>query len=181
MINFLPPEEKENILLDGKKRMLAILGFLFSFFLLCLALALFFIKIHLYYQLELLDLSLAEKEKLAGESEIQSLREKINYINETSVELGAFYQQRISFLEILERVIAVLPPGMSLNNFSAVVSGENNCCAKISMSGFSPSRELLLDLKKNFDKEGKFFKNPYFPQSNWVKSTDINFSATFEI
>jgi len=183
MINLLPSKEKEKLLLERKKRIVVILWFLVLFFLFCLILISFLIKIYLQVQVESQKTLLLELEKEFGQSEIRELRKQISSINSTLTKLDSFYQKKIYFSEILEKVSQVLPQEVRPTNLSTVFSldeeGEKGS-VKISLSGFAPTRESLLEFKKNLDQQSDF-RDVYFSPENWVKSIDIDFFVTFVI
>lgn len=178
MINLLPPIEKEKLFLQKKKRMVIILWFLVLFFIVCLILILFSIKIYLQTQVKIQKTLLSQAQTEASRTEINKFREKVRLINLKLNQLDSFYQNKIYFSDILERVSQTLPPGAYLVNFSLEKGAENKI--KVIVSGFSPTREILFEFKKNLEKEPGV-KGVSFPAANWVKSTDIDFFVTFEI
>ena len=181
MINLLPPEEKEKFLLEKKKRIIIILWALVLFFLVCLILILFSIKIYLRSQVESQRAFLIEAEKEFEQSEIQDLRKKISSVNLTLTKLNSFYQQKIYFSQILEKISQTLPSEAYLNNLSAVFSSdEEKGNVRVSLSGFVSTRETLFEFKKSLEKESNF-KEISFPPANWVEPTDINFFTSFKV
>lgn len=181
MINLLPPKEKEKIALEMVKRKVIILWFLVLFFLVCLILILFSVKIYSQSQIESQKLVLAEAKKELEHSEIRELETKVNSANLIFTKLNSFYQEKIYFSEILEKISKIIPPGISLNNFSSQLSsvGEEKVI-KVSLSGFAKTRENLFEFKQILEKEPGF-KEISFPPQNWVKPADIDFSVTFTI
>lgn len=177
MINLLPPEEKEKLLLEQKKRIVIILWFLVLFFLVCLPLILFAAEIYLKDQLDTQKTLLTEVQKEYNRPEIQNLQEKIKTTNSILTKLNSFYQKKIYFTEILERISKTLPEGTYLTNFSTIFSPDT---LKVSLSGFVPTIEILFEFKKNLEKE-EDFKEIFFPLANWVKPTNIDFFITLEI
>jgi len=185
MINLLPPQEKENLLLEKKKTMVVILWFLILFFLLCLILILFLIEIYLQGQVDAQKIISAEAKKESTQSEIKNIREKISSANTTLVGLNSFYQKKFYFSDNIQKISELLPSGTYLTNFSAVFYSVEKEDVKeegirVSLSGHTPTREILLEFKKNLGEE-QSFKKVYFPPSSWVKPADIDFLATFEI
>ncbi len=181
MINLLPPEEKEHFLLERKKRIVIILWLLTSFFLICFILILFSIKVSLQSQVEIQKSILSEIEEKLKQNELQEIQEKISSFNLTLEKLKSFYQKRISFAEILEKISEILPSDAYFTDFSVVSSDtEEKPGIKIFLSGFISSRDSLLEFKNNLEKESNF-KDVYFPPTNWVKSTNIEFYADFKI
>ena len=97
--------------------------------------------------------------------------------------MNSFYQSESNLTEILEKISETLPINVYLAalNFDLLTATENEKhAAQISLSGFSPTREILLEFKKNLEKE-QTFEEIYFSPSNWVKPTDIDFSVNFKI
>ena len=173
MINLLPPQQKEELLEEEKYNLVLILGILFLIFLVSLILILFSIKIFISGETDVQRILLSAEEKRFKESQIQNLEEKIDASNQTLSKLNLFYQNQLNLTETLEKISGTLPPGTYLTTL-------NFNLAQISLSGFSPTREILLELKENLEKE-KIFGEIYFPPSNWVKPTDIDFSVTLRI
>jgi len=187
MINLLPPEEKEKLYLEKKKRLVIILWLLVLFFLLCLILVLFSIKVFLQVQIQSQKTLLEEVGIGFKQSETRDFQKKINRINLRLEKLTSFYQQKIYFSDILEKISNTLPQGVYLTNLSITraTMGEQKKTEKeggikISLSGFAPTVESLYEFRKNLEKENDF-QNIYFPPANWVKLTDINFSISFAI
>lgn len=180
MINLLPPREKEILLMEKKKRMVIILWALVLFFLICLILILFSIKIYLQTQVESQKILLLEARKEFEQSEFQNLQEGIKSANFTLGKLNSFYQEKIYFSEILERISKTLPAELYLTDLSAVFSPAEETGVNISLSGFAPTVETLLEFSKNLEKE-KGFKDIHFPSEVWFEPFDIDFFVTFRI
>jgi Tfp pilus assembly protein PilN len=173
MINLLPPQYKAELKEEENWKLTLILSILFLTFLVCSALILFSIKISISGQLEAQKILLLQEEEKFEESQIQSLEEKITISNQTLLKLNSFYQSQTNLTEILEKISETLPPSVYLTNL-------NLNLAQISLSGYSPTREILLEFKKNLEKE-KLFEEIYFPPSNWVKPSNIDFSVNFKV
>ena len=173
MINLLPPQYKAELKEEENWKLTLILSLLFLIFLVCLALILFSIKISISGQLEAQKTLLLYEEKKFEESQIQNLEEKITASNQAISELNSFYQSQISLTEILEKIFETLPSGVYLTTLDFNLD-------QFSLFGYSPTREILLEFKKNLEKE-ELFEEIYFPPPNWVKPSDIDFSVNFKI
>ena len=184
MINLLPPQEKQKLKAERKKRMTIILWFLVMFSVGLLVLLLFSVKVYLKTQI------IAGQDVLANsqgseESGIDLLRERVKKANDAITNLRGFYQDKIYFSEINQRVAELLPSDAYLTIFSvgAFTREEDKKVEsgyKFSLSGYAPARETLFAFKNNLEKENRF-QNVYFPPVNWVKPTDVEFFVTFEI
>jgi len=175
MINLLPSQEKEILRQEEEYKLVLILGILFFIFLICLILILLSIKIYFSGQLNVQEIILSQKEESFKKSRSQDLEEKILLFNQTFSELSSYYSERLSMVEISEKISQNLPYGVHLTNFNF-----DSETRQISLSGFSPSREILLEFKENLGKEENF-QEIYFSPSSWVKPADIDFTATLRI
>lgn len=178
MINLLPPQQKEELLLRERLNLILILSILISSFLICLALILFLVKIPIERDLEVEKIYIQEKEREYSQS--KSLEEKIKVLNLTLSQLKSFYQNQISLTEILEKISQAISPGIYLTNLNFSAIEEKEEIGQISISGLSLTREDLLLFKKNLESEKDFFEI-YFPPENWIHSRDIDFNISFKL
>lgn len=181
MINLLPPKQKEEILDEKKFRIILILEILVLAFLISLFLMMLSVKIYITGQAAsqkiLADLEKEQFEK----SEIKDFEKEINSLNQEILRLNSFYQNQYRWSDLLENLSAVVPQGGYLNTISLnPLPKEEEKLAEVSLSGFSPTREALSDFKKRLE-TNSYFKEVSFPASNWVKSKDIDFSATLKV
>lgn len=181
MINLLPPQQKEELKQEENFKLVLILGILILIFLLCLTLILFSIKISIEGQLAVQKAFLSQREREI--SQVEDLEKEIKNLNLTFSKLNSFYHQNPNFVKILEITSEALPVETYLTsfNFNPLTQVEDEkYLGEVSLNGYSPSREILLEFKKNL--EGKdLFQEVYFPPTNWVEPTDINFTASFKI
>jgi len=179
-VNLLPQEEKELLVQEEKWKLILILEIILLAFFISLALILFSIKTYISGQVEAQKILLSQKELDAPH--IQQLEKNIKDNNLIFAQLHSFYQERISVTGALEKISQVLPEKLYLStlNFTVLTSQQSKYSAQISLSGFAPTRELLLEFKERLEGQ-EHFKEVYFPASNWLKPTDINFSVSFKI
>lgn len=190
MINLLPKEDKRTLLVERNKKITVILCFLLSFFIVCLILILFSIKIYVNGQIDTKKIFLAESEKQLLQSEAQELEDKIKTANESFKKLNSFYSKSQYFSEVLQKISDIFPSSfyatnisMRLNvsevnedpnNLGSVLITKRNVL--VNLSGFASTREELLIFKENLEKS---FEDVLFPPSNWVDKKNINFYITF--
>jgi Tfp pilus assembly protein PilN len=173
MTNLLPPQVKTELCEEKIKKMVIIFGILILILLFSSTLILFTIKNYISKQIDLEKTVINLEEKNSEAPEIQNLREKIISINRTLSQLNSFYQEQVRLTEIFNKISDVLPSQMYLTNFSYQKES-----AQVSLSGFSPNREILFEFKKTLENE---FPEVNFPPQNWIKATDINFQVNFKI
>ncbi|MEA3293055.1 MAG: PilN domain-containing protein [Patescibacteria group bacterium] len=187
MINLLPQIEKNRLAKNKRYRLILILGIIFLFFLISFSLILFLVKIHIF--------SLSENQKILTDikkeefkaSDVQQVENKIKTANLNFSKLDSFYSQRDSWTGILEKISEIKPQniyftGLSSSLFSPSkeTKEEKQYRFQMTISGYSPDRESLLEFRENLKKE-KIFGEVYFPSSTLVKSSDINFNLTLKI
>ena len=171
MINLLPPQQQKELLKEKSFKLVLILGITFLAFLLSLFLILFSIKISIEGKLFVQGAFLSQKE--IESAQIKDLEEQIKNLNLTLSNLNSFYQNQISLIETTEKISKALPAKAYLTSLDLDQLG------KFSLAGYSPSREILIEFKKNLEEEQRF-EDIYFPPSNWVIPNDINFTISFK-
>jgi Tfp pilus assembly protein PilN len=181
MINLLPPEEKKKLLLEKKKKIVTIFWLLILFFIFCSILFLFLAKIYLRSELKSEKAVLEMANKGVEQSEIQDVRQRVKLANLNFKKLNSFYHQKIYFSDILENISKIIPQEIFLKGISinSSVNKKKKLITEISISGFSPTREILFNFREKLQNDN-YFKEVYFSPSNWIKSTDINFFITFK-
>ena len=181
MINLLPSQQKEELLNQERLRLVFILGMLFSLFLLSLALILLLVEN--YFSLNLGDQKILFEEKEKKVSFNKDLEEEIVKANSSFSNLDSFYEKQHNLTESLEKIYQTLPGGAYLTDFNLVFTDQKIGTqlikrAKISLSGFCPTRELLLVLKENLENE-ESFSDIYFSPGSWVEPVETTFSVAF--
>ncbi|MGB2762355.1 MAG: PilN domain-containing protein [Minisyncoccales bacterium] len=181
MINLLPPEYKKELSKEEQYKIVLTLGIFVLLFLICFSLILLSIEIYVSGQLEIKKEFIKQSQKEMNFSEIEGLEQKIKSVNENISALVIFYGNQTSIIKISEEISNLIPSGIYLNNISINSSKEKDYRFLVSLSGFSPSRELLLELESNIKKKEEFFKASSFPQSTWTKPVEIDFSLNLKI
>lgn len=170
MINLLPPLQKEELFREQRYKLLLIWGLSIIIFLITLSLLLFSISTFISGK--------AQEEKIAIPPELQDSEKEITQINKSLRNLNSFYNKQPDFGELLERIYKMLPPDVYLTSLSLNFS-EKEESFSVSLQGFSPTRELLSQLKRNLESEPGF-KDIDFPPLNWVKPDKIDFNLSFK-
>ncbi|MBI2054268.1 MAG: hypothetical protein HYT36_02960 [Candidatus Staskawiczbacteria bacterium] len=180
MTNLLPEEEKKELLLKNKEKLIIILGTIVLVSLICLILILFSVKYYvmtgLIYQKSLLE----QAEKNYKTQQFINFKDAILKYNGILVKIRLFYNEEIYFSETLKILSDIArPDGVYLTDIYLNRDDENK---KIKMvaAGISDSRENLLVFKKNVE-ENKEIKNPYFSPESWTDSKDVKFHLNFEL
>jgi len=175
MLNLLPPAYRKELKRAESFRLALILGALVLVFFLCLSLLLLSIRIYVS--------GVINEQKILVEAETQEYEREeipgtnIPELNQNIGKVSIFYERSIYVSSVLEEIADAFPAGSHLDSFQYIPQ-ENT--AKISLSGFAPTTEDLVDLRAKLE-ENERFSNFFFPPSNWVPASDVQFSFTFEI
>lgn len=169
-----------------------ILGIAFLSFLVCFCLTLLSIKIFIAGQVQAEKIIFEQTQKELGFSKTQDIERNIDTANQNLSLFNSFYKNRVEITVLLEKISNILPSGVYLTHFSLSPVPEpkkekekqeeleKKYKFQISISGFSPSREKLYQLKQVLEAQEEF-KEIYLPPSNWIKSTNIDFQLSFKI
>lgn len=139
---------------------------------------LFSIKIFVSGEADVQKILFNQREAEFNASNDQEIEDQIASINEKLVKINSFYENKNSFIEVLEKISNCIPSEIYLTNISINPLAKTGSEMKISISGFAPNREKLLELKVSLEAEKSFSKID-IPSFNWLKPTDINFSISF--
>jgi Tfp pilus assembly protein PilN len=175
MINLLPQEQKQVILLEEKFKLVLILGIIILAFLVSFIFILISIKISLSAEMETQKINFEQKEKELKVPALQDIENKITEANAAFSQLDSFYHGQRDSIAVFEKIFNALPPSIYLDNLSF-----NSVSSQVFIAGFSPSREILLQLKENLEKETSF-SGVYFPPTDWIEPVNINFSLNFKM
>jgi Tfp pilus assembly protein PilN len=178
MINLLPPQQKDELAAEERFKILIIFGIVILSFFISLILVLFALKFYFSGQLEVQDIFL--KQKIAANPQVGQLEKEMNHLNKVVTDLDSFYKKEYSLTGILDEIIKTIPSGINLNSLNFQLAEGGQYKASLSLSGFSPTRELLLEFKKNLESR-EVFKEVIFPSSIWVEPINISFTVNFKI
>lgn len=177
MINLLPAQEKKDVLIRKKLKLVLIFETGLLFFLISTLLIFFSIQIYLGGEINSKKIAISQREKEVETNVILSFQQEIKELNTKLEQVAVFYEKQVYLNDLLKEVFQKLPPGSYLTSFSFVKDlGQD----KINLVGFSPTREKLLDFKKTLEADSRFDK-VNFPPGNWVSSSNVDFYLSFEL
>jgi Tfp pilus assembly protein PilN len=191
MINLLPQTEKKILKIERNYKALLILAITFLCALICFILILLSIKIYVAGQANAENIIFKQFQKQIQKSKSQEIENMVRTYNKNMENINSFYKDRSQISGLLQRISEILPSDIYLTHFSSntieeTVKIENSNKTKkkikreVSISGFSPSRERLFELKQILESQSDF-NEVYFPASDWTKPYDIDFSLKFNL
>jgi len=176
MINLLPPGQKKELEQEGILKLVLTFGIIVLAFLVSLTLILVSIKFSLLADLRAQEIYIEQKQKELEKPETQELKAKIKEYNSILFKLEAFYRRQPNLTSIFEEIsFLAYSKGIYLTTFKF-----DSQASQVSLTGFSPTCEILLQFKENLEKtEG--LKEIVFPDDTWLQDTNINFLVSFKI
>lgn len=176
MINLLPPGQKEELEQEEILKLVLTFGIIILAFLVSLTLILVSIKFSLLADLRAQEIYIEQKQEELEKPETQELKAKIGEYNLILSKLEAFYQGQPDLTSIFEEISSLAySEGVYLIAFKF-----DSQTSQVSLTGFSPTCEILLQFKENLEKT-KGLKEVVFPDDPWFQDTNINFLVTFKI
>jgi Tfp pilus assembly protein PilN len=191
MLNLLPQTEKAFLQKEKNFKTLLILGMALLCALVCFILILLSIKIYIAGSASAENIVFEQFEKQIQNSKSREVEDNIKIYNQNITNINSFYNNRKEVSELAQRISEILPSGIYLTYFSfntveeTIKIKDSNKTKKeikreISISGFSPTREKLFELKEILKSQTDFHE-VYFPASVWTKPYDIVFSLKFSL
>ena len=179
MINLLPPEEKQKLLFEDRKKAAAILGITALAPLVCLILILLSVKLYLLGEIKYQEITLQQARQQYQTPDFLAFKSIIQDNNSLLSGLQSFYKKEAYLSETLH-IIAGLSRPQNLRLTDISLSKNDQGKIKATMFGFSPTRDDLIAFQKNIEGQ-KTIENISFSPQSWVESQNVTFYLTFEI
>ena len=185
MINLLPPQEKEKLLFEGKKKLTIVLGNMVLISLILLVLVLFALKFYVLKQLVSEKINLSSVQEDYQNLYFMLAKDNMQKYNAIIIKMNNFYKNQMSLSDSLNIVSKInKPKGLYFKSIN-LENGDNNTI-NVKIAGFSDTRENLQAFRNNIEamqqnhSTGKI-ENIYFPAEVWLKPKDVDFNLTFNI
>lgn len=178
MINLLPPQEKQKLILEKKRKVVVILGIIVIVSLVCLVFILTSIKFYILAETDAQKNILSEIIKRDQTSDIVSFNNIIKNYNKILSQVDSFYSKNKYFNKIL-KTITDIPKAQGLYITDLSLERDKNGLIKASISGVSNTRENLLNFKSNIQ-QNQDIKSFYFSPNSWINSKNAEFNLTIE-
>ncbi len=177
MLNLLPPSEKRILLQEKQKRLFIVLFFELSIFLFCVVLVLLAIEFYALGELTLQNFLLQKSGEESRSSEFIYFKEAMEGYNQKLISMNSFYKNQEFMSDALDTLLSVeRPDGLYFKRLS--FQPEDHL--KVIITGFSKTRDGLINFKSNIESE-KSIKNVNFSSESWISPKDVNFNLTLDI
>ncbi len=123
--------------------------------------------------------STAEIEQLkrvANKSENATVKEQIKKANSQISDFNSLLSKTPKWSKVLTAFAANVPYSVKITQFTADATKN-----EVTIAGYSPTRDLVIDLYNNINADKNHFKNINYPLENVTKPTDVKFNFTFSI
>lgn len=187
MINLLPPQYKQELIRERNLRLTFILGTIVLLFSISLILVLLAVRTYIKSVEDSLKILIQTQSELPQAAEFREVSGKASSANKKIQDLRSFYENQVLASAVLEKIIQTLPGQVRLTSLSwqkesgqAPLEKGAALTGQAVISGFAPTRQVLLSFRNMLESE-KGFSQVYFPPQNWIKAENIDFQATFQI
>ncbi len=109
-------------------------------------------------------------------SENAELKQEIKVINSQMVDFQNLNKISPQWSKVLESFARLVPEGVKITEFTA-----ESKKGQIDISGYSPTREQVIELYNNINTDKTNFKDINYPLENVAKPTDVQFNFSFFI
>lgn len=117
-----------------------------------------------------------ELQRVANKSENATVKEQIIQVNNQIQDFSNLINKTPQWAEVLAAFIQDVPESVKITQFDA-----DSDKKEVTISGYSPSRDLVIDLYNNINADKTHFKNINYPLENVTQPTDVRFYFTFDI
>ncbi|HVY67689.1 MAG TPA: hypothetical protein VHA30_02245 [Patescibacteria group bacterium] len=128
----------------------------------------------------------AEDHSLAGQineltaqvnkQENAGLKQQVQDINDKIADFNTLADTAPKWSRVLKAFASLPPAGVQIASFSVDPAAKT-----VTINGFSPSRDLVIQLYNNIQQDSRDFYNVDYPLDNLVKASNVNFHFTFSI
>lgn len=109
-------------------------------------------------------------------TENAQLKQEIKLINNQMVDFESLSKLTPKWSAVLTAFAKQIPADVRISSFTAEVK-----TGKIEISGYSPTRELVIELYNNINSDKEHFRDIDYPLENVAKPTEVNFNYSFFI
>lgn len=174
IINLLPKDRQEEIKYEVIFHGWVVLVIMSVAAFACVFLAQFATKFYLVGRMQVLAAEIQAAKQQVNKEENASLKEEIQGINNTISDFKTLAEAAPKWSKAIKAFVKIPPTGVQIKSVSLASAGNT-----ISVSGFSPTRELVIQFYNNVLNDPKEFYNIDYPLENVASPKNISFHFTF--
>ncbi len=122
------------------------------------------------------DAEIQELKNEANKSENATVKEEIKKVNAQIQDFTNLTAKTPQWSVVLAAFVKNVPNGVKITQFDA-----DSVKKEVTISGYSPTRDLVIDLYNNINADKEHFKNINYPLENVTQPTNVRFYFTFSI
>lgn len=136
----------------------------------------FTVKVYLDSQLQAVSDNIGQLRSQVNKEENAQVKAQIKDVNNRILDYKRLAENSPKWSKVL-KAFAVLPPaGVQINSLSVNFDQKS-----LFITGFAPTRELVIALYNSIRQDDQHFYNIDYPLENVAKATNVNFHFTFYI
>lgn len=175
-INLLPQHKQSDLYYEDLYHSVTTLVVLSIVILLLGVVAQVFVWIYLDRQEKVLTTEVVELQQQIDKSENAQVKQEIREINTLMTDFESLYLSTPQWSRVLKSFARLIPDGVLISSFVA-----DSKTGEIEISGYSPTREQVIELYNNINGDKEHFKNINYPLENVAKPVDVQFNFSFFI
>ncbi len=113
---------------------------------------------------------------VANKSENSTIKEQIKQVNAQIQDFTNLTAKTPQWSVVLSAFVKNIPNGVKVTQFDGDAVKK-----EVTISGYSPSRDLVIDLYNNINADKEHFKNINYPLENVTQPTNVRFYFTFQL
>jgi Tfp pilus assembly protein PilN len=117
-----------------------------------------------------------ELKRIANKSENATVKEQIIHVNSQIQDFANLNNKTPQWSKVLAAFVKNVPAGVRIVQFEADTAKK-----EIKISGYSPTRDLVIDLYNNINSDKEHFKNINYPLENVTQPANVMFNFTFMV
>lgn len=175
-INLLPKSKQQELVYERALYSVTVAIVIATVILLLGVLVQFGVWTYLNRKVQASAAEIEELKRVANKSENANVKEQIKAVNAKLNDFSNLTAKTPHWADVLAAFVKNVPEGVKITNFNA--DAEKN---EVSINGFSPSRDLVIDLYNNINADKEHFQNINYPLENVTQPTNVQFNFTFSI
>lgn len=124
----------------------------------------------------MMDTQIEELKVLANKSENAVVKKDILLVNAQLDDFTKLSSQTPKWSSVISKFIQHVPEGVKITQFTTDLKTND-----ITISGYSPTRDLVIDLYNNVNSDKDNFKSIDYPLENVTQPIDVRFSFTMTV
>lgn len=134
------------------------------------------VRVYLDQTLKSVNAQIEQMRRVADKSENAAIKQDIQSVNAQISDFASLTAQTPQWSSVMAALVKHVPDGVKITQFEArTAKGE------ISISGYSPSRDLVIDLYNNINADKDNFQNINYPLENVTQPTNVRFFFDFAV